>query len=252
MQDNIFTPLGMKDSGYDSNSSIIAHRAAGYSPGQNGPVNAGFINMTVPLSAGGLYSTTDDLLLWEQGLFGGKLLSPTSLQKMTKPFMSDYACGLMVHTVNGRQVVEHGDGIEGFATMLGYYPEDKLTVVVLSNFNGPAPSDIASKLAALAHGEKIVLLSERKEVPVDPKLLEGYVGNYELAPKFILTVTREGERLITQATGQPKAQIFPEGEREYFSKVVDAQIIFVTDSAGHATSLTLHQNGADIPAKRVQ
>ena len=58
VQDNIFTPLGMKDSGYDSNSAIIPHRAAGYSPGPDGPVNAGYVNMTVPLSAGGLYSTT--------------------------------------------------------------------------------------------------------------------------------------------------------------------------------------------------
>jgi hypothetical protein len=252
VQDNIFTPLGMKDSGYDSNSSIIAHRAAGYSPGQNGPVNAGFINMTVPLSAGGLYSTTDDLLLWEQGLFGGKLLSPTSLQKMTKPFMSDYACGLMVHTVNGRQVIEHGGGIEGFTTMLAYYPEDKLTVVVLSNFNGPAPSDVASKLAALAHGEKVVLLSERKEVPVDSKLLDGYVGNYELAPKFILIVTREGDRLVTQATGQPKVPIFAESDGEFFAKVVDAQITFVRGAQGRASELILHQGGRDMHAKRFE
>ena len=67
LQENIFTPLGMKDSGYDSNSAIIPHRASGYSPSPNGPINAGFINMTVPLSAGGLYSTTEDLLNWEQG-----------------------------------------------------------------------------------------------------------------------------------------------------------------------------------------
>jgi hypothetical protein len=62
----------MKDSGYDSNSAIIAHRAAGYTPGKNGPVNAGFVHMSIPFSAGALYSTTEDLLRWEQGLFGGK------------------------------------------------------------------------------------------------------------------------------------------------------------------------------------
>ena len=252
VQDNIFTPLGMKDSGYDSNSAIIAHRAAGYSPGQNGPVNAGYINMTVPLSAGGLYSTTDDLLRWEQGLFGGKLLSPASLQKMTKPFMSDYAFGLMVHTANGRQVIEHGGGIEGFTTMLAYYPEDKLTVVVLSNFNGPASSELAPKLAALARGEKVVLPAERKEVPVDSKLLDGYLGNYELAPKFILTVTREGDKLITQATGQGKVPIFAESDREFFAKLVDAQITFVPGAQGRASELILHQGGRDMHAKRFE
>src|SRR6202035_2343797 len=65
VQENIFTPLGMKDSGYDSNSAIIPHRAAGYVPGPTGPSNAGFINMTVPFSAGALYSTSEDLLRWE-------------------------------------------------------------------------------------------------------------------------------------------------------------------------------------------
>src|SRR5580704_14047117 len=71
LQENIFMPLGMKDSGYDSNSDVIVRRASGYAPGgRGGPlVNAGFVNMTIPGGAGGLYSTTEDLLKWEQGLF---------------------------------------------------------------------------------------------------------------------------------------------------------------------------------------
>ena len=93
---------------------------------------------------------------------------------------------------------------------------------------------------------------EHKEVTVDPKLFEEYVGRYRLAPNFILTITHEGDKLFAQATGQPKFQMFPESEREFFLKVVDAQITFETDSSGRATSLTLHQNGADMPAKRIQ
>src|SRR5277367_3419409 len=189
LQENIFTPLGMKDSGYDSNSAIILHRASGYVPGPSGPANAGYINMTVPLSAGGLYSTTQDLLLWEQGLFGGKLLSASSLQKMTTPFKSDYAFGLGVRVVNGHKVIDHNGGIEGFNTHLAYYPDEKLTVIVLGNMNGLAPDDIGAKLARIALGEKVVLASERKEVTVDSKLFDGYAGSYQLAPNFILTVT---------------------------------------------------------------
>jgi CubicO group peptidase (beta-lactamase class C family) len=71
VRENIFTPLGMQDSGYDSNSAVIARRAAGYTKGKDGLENAGFINMTIPFAAGSLYSTTLDLLKWEQGLFGG-------------------------------------------------------------------------------------------------------------------------------------------------------------------------------------
>jgi CubicO group peptidase (beta-lactamase class C family) len=252
VQENIFTPLAMKDSGYDSNSAIIQHRAAGYVPGPTGPTNAGFIHMTVPLSAGALYSTTEDLLRWEQGLFGGKLLSPSSLREMTTPFKNDYAFGVQVHTVHGRKVIDHGGGIEGFNTTLAYYPDDKLTVIVLGNLNGSAPQEIASKLAAVIHDEKVVMPSERKEVPVDPKLFNGYVGRYELAPNFIFTITQEDDHLFAQATGQAKLQIYPESDHDYFLKVVDAQITFVTDSNGRATELILHQGGMDQHAKRME
>src|SRR5580704_18443146 len=114
VQENILTPLGMKDSGYDSNSAIILHRASGYAPSAKGTIHAGYIDMSIPFSAGALYSTTEDLLRWEQGLMGGKLLSAASLAKMTTPFKNDYAFGLAVHAVNGHKVIEHGGGIEGF------------------------------------------------------------------------------------------------------------------------------------------
>ena len=78
--------------------------------------------MSIPHAAGALYSTTEDLLRWEQGLFGGKLISAASLAKMTTPFKSDYALGVTVQTASGSKVVQHGGGIEGFNTFLAYYP----------------------------------------------------------------------------------------------------------------------------------
>src|SRR6202011_4835844 len=117
----------------------IPPRRSGYVAGKNGFENAGFVHMSIPHGAGALYSTTEDLLKWEQGLFGGKLLQPASLERMTTPFKNNYACGVGVDTIAGRKVIAHGGGIEGFNTQLEYYPEDKLTVVVLGNLNGPAP-----------------------------------------------------------------------------------------------------------------
>jgi len=246
VQENIFNPLGMKDSGYDSNTAVILHRASGYSPGDKGISNAGYIDMSIPLSAGGLYSTTEDLLRWEQGLMGGKLLSAASLQKMTTPFKSDYAFGLAVHTANGHKVIEHNGGIEGFNTALAYYPEDKLTVVVLANLNGGAPESIASNLAALARGEKVVLPSERKEIAVSPAILEKYVGTYELMPNFDIVVTLEGSQLMSQATGQSKFPLFAESETKFFLKVVDAEVDFFKNDKGDVTHLILHQGGHDV------
>jgi CubicO group peptidase (beta-lactamase class C family) len=246
VQENIFNPLGMKDSGYDSNSEIILHRASGYAPGPKGPTNAGYIDMSIPLSAGALYSTTEDLLRWEQGLMGGKVLSAGSLQKMTTPFKNDYAFALAVHAANGHKVIEHGGGIEGFNTMLAYYPEDKLTVVVLANLNGGAPEAIASNLATLAHGESVVLPSERKEITVPPAILEKYVGTYELMPNFDIVITLEGGQLMTQATGQGKFPMFAESETKFFLKVVDAEVEFFKNDKGEVTHIILHQGGRDV------
>jgi CubicO group peptidase (beta-lactamase class C family) len=252
LQKNIFTPLGMKDSGYDSNSPVIARRAAGYSPGPNGPVNAGFIHMSVPHGAGALYSTTEDLLRWEQGLFGGKVLSAASLQKMTSPFKGNYAFGLQVNTVNGRKVIDHGGGIEGFNTHLAYYPEAKVTVAVLGNLNGQAPPQIATRLAALAHGETVTLQTERKEITLDPKVMSRYVGAYQMGPGTNMVITMDGNRLSSKLGNQNPVPVFAESETMFFAKVVDAQLEFSgSDAQGRATLMTLHQNGRSQPAKRL-
>jgi len=251
VQENIFTPLAMRESGYDSNTAVIAHRASGYVPAKDAFENAGFVHMSIPRGAGGLYSTTEDLFKWEQALFGGKLLKPASLEKMTTPFKQDYAFGLGVHTVGGHKVIDHNGGIEGFNTALAYYPEDKLTVVVLANVNGQAPEEIAAKLAAVAHGETVKMPGERKEITLDRKVLERYVGAYRLDQGPVLLITLENNQLSAKLDGQPAFPIFPESETSFFLKVVDAQLEFAADAAaGKASQVTLHQNGQNIVAKR--
>jgi CubicO group peptidase (beta-lactamase class C family) len=94
--------------------------------------------------------------------------------------------------------------------------------------------------------------AEREAAKVDPALYDAYVGDYELQPGFVLSVTREGDRLMTQATGQPKVEIFPSSETEFFLKVVDARITFVRGPEGKVDQLVLHQGGRDMPARRVR
>lgn len=250
LQANIFDRLGMEDSGYDSNTAIIHHRASGYTPSRDGIMNTGFNNMTVPFSAGGLYSTTEDLLKWERGLFGGKVLSAASLKEMTTPFKENYAFGLFVSSPNGHKKIDHGGGIEGFNTELAYWPEDELTVVVLANLNGGAPDEIAAQVAATIHGEKVTLPSERKEITLQRDVLQSYVGTYELNPKIDVNITLEGDHLETQLTGQPKIPMFAETPTTFFLKIVDAQLEFGKDASGKVTQVTLHQGGRDIVCKR--
>ena len=254
VRQNVFVPLDMKDSGYDSNTAVIPRRATGYQLDRLGYENAGYINMTVPFAAGGLYSTTGDLLKWEQALFGGKLLRPESLARMTTPFKDNYAFGLEVQTVGGRKVIEHGGGIEGFVTELEYYPDDQLTVAVLENVTGAAaPEEVAKKLAALAHGEKVELPEERKEITLDASVLSRYTGAYQFPQQGpAMLITLENGRLVSKLGNQQPVPLFAESETMFFAKVVDAQIEFPRTAAGaKAGRMTLHQNGRDTTAERM-
>jgi CubicO group peptidase (beta-lactamase class C family) len=250
LQENIFNPLGMKDSGYDSNSAVLLHRVSGYTPSPNGIEHAGYINMTIPFSAGALYSTTEDMLRWHRGLFGGKILSAASLKKMTTPFRSDYAMGFMVQTRNGRRAISHGGGIEGFNTAASYWPDEKLSVIVLANLNGQAPEEIANDLAAIVHGEPITLPSERRETTISAEALKRFAGVYELQPGVNLTITLAGDHLTAQLTGQPQLRLYAASARKFFLKEVDAQVDFAEDASGKVTGATIHQGGHDLVLQR--
>jgi CubicO group peptidase (beta-lactamase class C family) len=252
VQQNIFDRLGMKDSGYDANSKIIPRRASGYATGPNGPTNAGYIDMTVPFAAGALYSTTEDLLRWEQGLFGGKMLSAASLQKMTTPFKSDYAFGLIVHTVNGRKVVAHNGGIEGFNTVMEYFPDEHLTIIALGNLSGNGPQQVVDNLGALVHGATITLPSERQEITLNATKLQRFVGAYDMGQGPTMLITLEGNQLKARLGNQPALPLFPQAETSFFARAVNAQVDFAgMDAQGRTTQLQWHQNGVDRPGTRM-
>jgi CubicO group peptidase (beta-lactamase class C family) len=250
LQQNIFTPLAMQDTGCDRNSVVLPRRASGYTPGPHGLENASYIDMTVPFSAGELYSTTGDLLRWQQALFGGKLLNPASLKKMTTPFKENYGFGLQIQTLKGHERISHGGGINGFNTAEAWYPQEKLSIIVLSNVNGNAPDEISDRLASVMHNEPLVLSSERKEVTVPPATLARYVGVYQLAPKFSIAITLQNDHLIAQATNQPPAPIFASSLTRFFYRVVDAEIEFFPDASGKVDHLVLYQNGREIKGVR--
>jgi hypothetical protein len=95
-------------------------------------------------------------------------------------------------------------------------------------------------------------LKDRQVAAVDPKVFTAFVGEYELKPQFVVAITADGGHIYAQATGQPKVEIFPESELEYFLTVTDAQITFVKDGDGRVQQLVLHQGGRDITARRVR
>lgn len=265
MRESIFQPLGMKDSGSDSYAEVIPRRASSYhyprDPNNrlrellDRPLeNAPYINVVNAIGAGSLYSTVEDLHRWTQGLFGGKLLSAAALAKMTTTAQGTYAYGLVVVTVDGRRRIVHAGGIQGFHTVLIYYPDSKVTVAVLGNFATlandtaglrNAPETLAPWLGTLAHGEAITLPSERKAISVEAATLPGYAGVYEYtAPaaattRLAYTVTLEADRLYLSGPRLSKSQMYAEAKDRFFLRERDVRIEFTRDETGKVTALGL-------------
>ena len=153
----IFEPLGMADTGYDRTDRIVSRRAAGYSRRGGAIINAPYIDMLQPYAAGALYSTVEDLLKWDQALYGETMLPAAAKAVMYTPVHNNYAYGWSVRPPSpqtfGKQQLAHAGGINGFSSMIIRVPEDRLTAIVLSNLQQAETPRIASDLIAIALGQ---------------------------------------------------------------------------------------------------
>lgn len=372
LKDNIFGPVGMKNTGYDHHDTLIQKRAAGYSLSPDGYTNAPYLDMSIPYAAGSMYSTVEDLYLWDQALYTDKLLSAQSKEMMYKPFLQDYAYGWVVANASFKQndqpvqMIVHGGGINGFATTIARFPKEKHLVVLLDNtgqsvdrlgetiakilYNQPYEPpkmsivailektirekgvaagiaeyrDLKTKQAtiydfserqlnelgyrlmrtgkakeaievfklnveaypqgfntydslaeaymnvnerelAIVNYKKSIELNpkntsgietlkklEKAPVAVEAKVFDAYVGEYELAPGFVLRVFREGDKFMTQATGQEKFEIFAESETTFVVRAFDAKLSFIKDSEGKVTGVQLTQGGRQTNGKKIK
>lgn len=242
VQENIFKPLGMNDSGLMSFVTVIPRRASGYWPGRNGIENADRFDPRINFSAGSLYSTTEDLVRWEEGLFGGRLLSPASLRKMITPFKKDYACGLYVKRLNGHLMIGHDGNNIGFNSDMAYYPEDRIAVIVLANLNGTVTGEMARALAAVAHGAAPPIPSVHREILLPKEILARYAGTYQF-PHYSLKMVPEGNHLLVEFGNGGTLPVFPESETKFFSKPWPVQFEFSKNDKGQFTVLTRHSGG---------
>ncbi|MGC4046144.1 MAG: serine hydrolase domain-containing protein [Armatimonas sp.] len=140
LKEEIFDPIGMKDTGIDKPSILLKKRATGYVFIEEKYYNAPFLDPeSTTYAAGALYSTVGDLYLWQKALFSEKLLSKENLKIMLTPFLGKYAYGLYVNKFKPKgmneevTVIGHNGGIPGFSASLIRYVEDDITVILMDN-----------------------------------------------------------------------------------------------------------------------
>lgn len=253
----ICEPLGMDDTRVTLTPAMKARLAVGHGAALKPVDNWDFTQAFA--GAGALRSDTNDMLKFLAANLGYaktplapamaamlKVRRPTGMQGL------EVALGWHVFTTGGREIVWHNGGTGGYRSFVGFDPSERVGVVVLSNAETPEGVDDIGHHLLDANFPLWQAPAERKQVHVDATILKGYVGDYQLTPRFVISITQDGDHLYEQATGQPKFEIFPESEKEFFLKVVDAQITFVTDEHGRATALILHQNGMNQRAQRVE
>lgn len=252
----ICKPLGMESTRAKLSTQLQSRLATGHDQGGR-PV----MNWDLPTlaGAGALRSTTNDMLKFlaaNMGLSKSPLLPAMqkahAMQRSTG--VPDLSIGLGWHILSkfGTEIIWHNGGTAGYHSFIGFDKKKGVGVVVLSNSTNDV-DDIGLHLLESKYPlAKYEPPRERKAVQVDPKILEAYVGQYQLAPSLIINVTREGDKLYAQAADQPKIELLAESETEFFITAADAQATFVKDEKGQVTGLILHQNGQNIPAKKIK
>ena len=256
VKERVLIPLGMHDSGITLSPTMKSHMAQGFNA-SGAPMH--LWDLPTLAGAGALRSTANDMLKFLAANLDSASVPLGAAMAMARaprmPIGPNNQIGLAWNTVTlfGLPVTWHNGGTGGFRTFIGIDSENHRGVIVLSNSTN-SPDDIGFHilqpqvpLATPAGPVKV-----RTEVKLAGAALDPLVGVYELAPSFQLTVTKEGDALFAQATGQAKLPLFAESELDFFLKVVDAQVTFVKDASGKVDSLILHQGGANIPGRRVK
>jgi CubicO group peptidase (beta-lactamase class C family) len=373
LKEMIFDKVGMVSTGYDHYDTILPKRAAGYAKTTSGYTNAAYLDMSIPYAAGSLYSTVEDLYLWDQALYTDKLLTPQSKELMYKPFLQEYAYGWVVTKASFKlndqplPIITHGGGINGFTTTIVRFPREKNLIVILDNTGSQNLNQLSEKLAKIIYNQPYDLpkmsiaavvektirekgieaavaeyrelkakhasdydfaepelnalgyrlmqtgklkeaveifklnveaypqgfntydslaeayanLNERElalknfkkslelnpnntsaaealkrlEKPsttVDANPFDAYVGEYELVPGFVLRVFRNGDKFMTQATGQNEIEIFANDDGSFSPRTFPAKLTFIKDADGKVTSVKLNQGGRETIGKKIK
>jgi len=243
LRKQIFDPSGMRNSGYDHPQTVLMGRAAGFAKQGTKFVNAVHYEMDTPHAAGALYSTVEDLFLWDQALYTEKLVSKNSLESMFTPFKGPYAYGWVVTELQGRKVITHGGTISGFRSWIIRYPEERACVILLSNFEVANLGTPAQDIASIILGKDYKVPKVPNAIGLDPKTVGQYVGRYRSNRKREIIITKEDDRLMYYpwAGSRSYFELHAETDSKFFVKEIEFSFTVFKGEDGHVAYLLTHE-----------
>ena len=254
MLETIAKPLGMNETGITLTPTMKANLALGHD--DQIAVSSNW-DLPTLAGAGAIRSSTSDMLKFMKAnstddgsdLHKAMELSHTIAFSDTTQNVN---VGLAWLYSDNDRIIWHNGGTGGYRAFAGFLKDsDKASVVLTNSVFG------VDGVGLKQLGQTIDLTMPEKrifpdEVPLDSETLEEYVGRYQLAPTFSISIMQRDDQMFGQATGQPEFEIFASKKDYFFLKAVDASITFTRDENGNVTSMTLHQNGQDMPGQKVE
>lgn len=246
IEENLLAPLGLAHTFFDSAGIIIPNRVNGYRTEDGRNKNADYWSPSIEYAAGGLLSTVFDLLTWHKGLYSGRLLKKETLQKAFTPFLlkdgtrTGYGYGWYIKTSNGITSIEHQGGLPGFQTNEIYFPGEDVFIAILCN-SGAAPVD------ALSIGVSAIVLKKslQADIEVDSKILDRYLGTYQLSidKKRTLDIIRMNGVLVAKVSEQEFIPLLFQTETKFqFKNLLNADCEFIVED-GKVIRFNANQNG---------
>lgn len=261
MAQRVFGPIGLTHTQVRADVRVpVKGATVGYSRSEK-DVWRDLGDLGGSMGAGGIYTTLGDLQKWAEHLANPTVGTKASVAQMMTPFTltdgksTGYGLGLFVDTQNEQKRVHHGGADVSHRSMLALYPDLNAGITVQSN-DGAFDSGIAFRLAEAFFPElapkPVVARAPFDASKYEAKKFDEFAGQYALdaAPAFVLTFSRAGDTLYTQATGQGKLRLTPTSDTSFAVQGVPASVEFSRDAAKKVNGATLVQNGARQRASR--
>ncbi|MCS4300997.1 serine hydrolase [Chryseobacterium sp. BIGb0232] len=245
LKKNIFEKAGMNNTGVSNNESIVEKKAKAYYHTENGLVHNPYINWEINVGHDGVYSTVEDLALWDKALYGTDILSAQMKKLMFTPYGDEnWGYGFIINPFynHGHQLIAHDGGFFGTMTSFNRFTDDKIFVTVLSN-NESFSYIISYGLSAIALGKEVELPYKHHRIEINTNLYDQYVGTYNT-----ITILKIDGKLYFNST---EMELIPESKTKFFrADNNDRTIEFIPDSKGLYNSVILTKGGVKEVIKR--
>ncbi|MBE1556471.1 serine hydrolase domain-containing protein [Sporosarcina limicola] len=239
IQEQICHPLGMYNTDCDDGIKVVPGLASGYSYWEE-PIHPAYADMSFPLGAYGLYSTTEDLFIWDKALRSSEILSKELTQKMFTPNLGTYACGWMIAEIVDRNCVHHFGDISGFSSEFLRFVDDQVTIIFLSNMNVTPVTHLSQEIAKIIFGENVSLPFPAVPIPFAKiKSIEGkyLIGNEEYK---VLDISVKNEELYLTAPkmygAMYKFKLVPVShdsvKTTFVTEMINEQLVFYYSPSG--------------------